>query len=502
VTARLINEVRKGFYLDSVALMRLSRHIAGMDGVIEAALMMGSPSNLQIMADAGLLAEDREQAGGGDLVIAISTIDPQVADSALQEARQLLEKPSRGGVSGNAWRPHTVESAVAALPGANLALISIAGDYAMAEARAALKLGMHVMIFSDNIALSEEVAVKNLAREQGLLVMGPDCGTAIINGTPLAFANNIPRGDTGIIGASGTGIQEVSCLIAHGGGGISHAIGVGGRDLSEAVGGITTLMALDVLDRDPGTRHIVIISKPPSPVVASRILQRIAVSQKTFTVCFVGSTGWPVLPGNVTFADTLKVAAESALGGQLDLPAAATTPKRPMSSGASTIRGLFSGGTLCAEAQVVVLAAGQPVSSNAPVTGACGITESDGGHRMLDLGDDEYTRGRPHPMIDPAVRDDAIIEALDDASVGVILLDLVLGNGAHENPAQHLHDLIAGRQTARMPVILASVTGTDDDPQQRVLQQEILRSANVSIAPSNADAAALALAHVAQSHGG
>ena len=248
----------------------------------------------------------------------------------------------------------------------------------------------------------------------------------------------------------------------------------------------------------PGTRHIVLISKPPSPAVASRILQRIATSQKSFTVCFVGSTGGAALPGKVTFADTLKAAAESALGEQLGLPAAGTIPTRPMPVGASTIRGLFSGGTLCAEAQVVLLAAGQPVSSNAPVTGACGITETDGGHRMLDLGDDEYTRGRPHPMIDPAVRDDAMIEALDDASVGVILLDLVLGYGANENPAQHLHDLIVSRQAVRMPVILASVTGTDDDPQQRVRQQEILRSANVSIAPSNADAAALALAHVAR----
>src|SRR5580704_9603583 len=97
------------------------------------------------------------------------------------------------------------------------------------------------MIFSDNVPIAEEASLKHEARERGLMVMGPDCGTAIIGGVPLAFANAVPRGDIGIIGASGTGIQEVSTLIARAGRGVRHAIGTGGRDMHAEVGGLTTL---------------------------------------------------------------------------------------------------------------------------------------------------------------------------------------------------------------------------------------------------------------------
>jgi succinyl-CoA synthetase alpha subunit len=374
-------------------------------------------------------------------------------------------------------------------------LISVPGDFAAAEARKALRRGLHVMIFSDNVAVAEEVALKTEAREAGLLLMGPDCGTAIIDGVPLAFANNVPRGTIGLIGASGTGLQEISCLIARGGGGISQVIGVGGRDLSEAVGGITTLMALDALDADPETTHIVLVSKPPSAQVAARVMARIGASAKTFTVCFIGAEKLD-LPDNAFPAATLKGAAEHALaraGTDAEIGAGFHAGGGSSKRREGRVVGLFAGGTLAAEAQVVFRAAGEAVASNAPIPGVPGLGEANAGHAMIDLGTGEYTRGRPHPMIDPSVRDRALQDALADPSVAVVLLDLVLGFGAHDDPAGHLVRTLEGRPAAG-PIIVASVTGTDDDPQPRAAQVATLEVAGVAVAPSNAQAAALARA--------
>lgn len=486
----VINEVLRGFYLDSVALLRMSQSLAALDGVDEAAMMMGSPSNRQIMADAGILNAAGEAAEGGDLVIGIRAESQDVADMALKEARAILEQSSAAKGGGETWRPRSVRSAVKAMPEANFALISVPGDFAISEARKGLRRGLHVMIFSDNVPVADEAALKQEALACGRLVMGPDCGTAIINGTPLAFANAVPQGSIGVIGASGTGIQEVTCLIGENGGGISHAIGVGGRDLSDAVGGITTLMALDLLDRDPATQHIVLISKPPSAAVAAKVIDRIGASSKAFTVCFVGGSDTP-LPSNATAASTLKAAAENALGGTaigagFDPAGEALAP----GSGGTMIRGLFSGGTLCAEAQIVLQAAGEAVGSNAPVPGTGGL-DAESAHRLIDLGADEYTQGRPHPMIEPSVRDDALTAAVTDESVGVILLDVVLGYGAHDDPAGHL---IASLGDTAGKRVVASVTGTEQDPQRRFAQIAKLENAGIAIAPSNADAAALALA--------
>ena len=347
------------------------------------------------------------------------------------------------------------------------------------------------MIFSNNVPLEDELALKREARGLGLLVMGPDCGTAIINGVPLAFANKVPVGDIGIIGASGTGTQEISSLIAEAGRGISQAIGVGGRDLKEEVGGITTFMALDALDGDPKTKHIVVISKPPSASVVERIVERIGASAKTFTVCFIGLDELD-LPSNATFAPTLKSAAEAALGRAIGEGFDVDKLARPVGEGLR-VRGLFCGGTLCAEAQVILRAAGEKVASNAPVPGVPDLGDERVDHVVIDLGGDEYTRGKPHPMIDPSVRDEAISRAMSDPTVGIVLVDIVIGYGAHDDPAGHLvNSLPADRGNA--PVVIASVTGTEDDPQQRSTQMETLEQAGVIVAPSNADAAALVVA--------
>jgi hypothetical protein len=333
--------------------------------------------------------------------------------------------------------------------------------------------------------------LKQEAREKGLLMMGPDCGTAIINGVPLAFANVVPRGGIGIVGASGTGIQEVSCLIAVNGGGISHAIGTGGRDLKAEVGGITTLMAIDLLDADPATGHIVIISKPPAADVAAKILQRVARSSKSFTVCFIGAKGL-AMPANARLAATLKQAAFLALGKPAPAPTAIDTGRLTLPG--RSIRGLYAGGTLCAEAQFVLIEAGLPVASNVPIPGAAAAAAKSRGHLLLDLGDDEYTQGRPHPMIEPAVRDVPLAAAMSDPEVGVILADIVLGTGGHADPAGHLQracEAIAGRTSRARPAVVCAVTGTDADPQRRHAQIETLASFAI-VCPSNADAAAAA----------
>jgi FdrA protein len=337
-----------------------------------------------------------------------------------------------------------------------LALISVPGDFAALEARKALDAGLHALVFSSGVPLEDERALKRLASEKGLLMMGPDCGTALIGGTPIAFANAVPRGEIGIVSASGTGLQEVSCLIARLGAGVSHGIGVGGRDLDEAVGALGTLAAIDALERDPATKTIVLLSKPPAPRVAEQVLARLSQSGKKSVVCFLGLEK----PGR---ARTLREAAERATGKKVEdeeAPARRRVPGR--------VEALYCGGTLCSEAELIFRRLHLS------------------GHHFVDLGDERYTRGRPHPMIEPELRNEHVMRAADDPEVGVILVDIVLGYGSHPDPAGVL---------LKIPIpqtVIASVTGTEQDPQVRSRQAARLREAGVLVAPSNAHAAELA----------
>ncbi len=493
----VVNRVRRNFYLDSVALMRLSQRAAALPGVETAALMIGSESNKRVMIEAGLLAEEGRSAGANDLIIAVRAQNVETGEAALGEAESYLNSSSlRGGAAGE-WSPKSLGTALGELPGASLAVISVPGEFAAEEARKALRRGLHVMIFSDNVTVADEISLKEEARECGLFLMGPDCGTAIIGGVPVGFANEVPRGGVGIVSASGTGLQEVSCLIARGGGGVSHGIGVGGRDLSEAVGGIMTLAAIDALDEDEGTDRIVLISKPPAPEIAARILERVGKSAKPFTICFLGLNEL-ALPPNARLAPTLLTAAEDALGGPVAVSDAADKTAVDAAIGLPRERrlilGLFSGGTLCAEAQAVLCAAGESVHSNAPIPGASAVVEGEESHDhiLLDLGADEYTVGRPHPMLDPTVRNELMANSLAAPEVAVVLIDLVIGHGAHEDPAGSIADALAavGSHTAW---VVASVCGTEADPQVFSRQVEKLEEAGVIAASSNAQAAWLAL---------
>jgi FdrA protein len=484
----LKNTVRRGFYADSVALMRIAQALQ-KDGRV-ASLMIGTPSNKALLKASGLLAKEGASARPDDLIIAVKGRN---AEAALDLAEKLLSSGSSALSSEKYSTYSSLVSATEAFPAANLALISIPGEFAAAQARRALERGLHVMMFSGNVPLAEEVALKELAARRGLLLMGPDCGTALIAGAPLAFANAVPRGDTGIVAASGTGLQEVSSLIARHGGGVSHGIGVGGRDLSKEVGGRMTLAALDALEADAGTRRIIVVSKPPAPSVTAKIVARAGRSRKPVTLCLLGSKKFKT-PKNVRLARTLE---EAALGDSV-IPAKAGTqpfrakPGSPLSRG-RRICGLFCGGTLCAEAQVVLMDYGLKLSSNAPVPGA---SSSGAPHRLIDLGADEYTRGRPHPMIEPELRNQQLARALMDERVGVVLLDVVIGYGAHADPAGLL--VSALKKTKNSKRVIASVTGTEGDPQAYSLQVGKLRAAGVIVAASNAQAARLAALAVAR----
>jgi FdrA protein len=455
----LINRVERGRYLDSVALMRVSRSLEALPGVQAAALLIGTPANKALLRNAGLLGAEGEQATPNDLVIAVR--GAKAAEAVESGLRLLLE--TKQEPAGALPRARSLNGALELLPDANLALVSVPGEFAAYEARSALERGLHVLVFSDNVPLEEEIALKQLARDKGLLLMGPDCGTALIAGTPVAFANAVPRGDIGLVSASGTGLQEVSSLIARLGGGVSHGIGVGGRDLDARIGALGTLAALQALEQDPATSKIVLVSKPPAAEVAKRVLERIERSTKPCVVCFLGLRA----PG---VARTLTEAAERATGRKLAPLASAPADRIP----GGRVRGLYCGGTLCAEAELIFRA------------------KNLSGHAFVDLGADELTRGRPHPMIEPELRNDHVKRALADTAVSLILVDVVLGYGAHENPAAVLVKAIGKEK----PVI-ASVTGTDQDPQVWSRQVAILREAGVIVAASNAQAAELAASLVA-----
>jgi succinyl-CoA synthetase alpha subunit len=474
-----VSSVRRNAYVDSVTLLQVSADMMGLTGVRDAALVMASELNRQLLSDSGLLVGDAPTAGPNDLIIAVRAIDDALAATALQQAEALLAGRRRGSPSGDATSspPRSLRSAHRADPEANLALISVPGQYAAGEARQALADGLHVFLFSDNVSIEDEIDLKRIAREKELLVMGPDCGTAILNGVGLGFANVVRRGHIGLIGASGTGIQEVTSLLHQSGEGISHAIGTGGRDMYAAVGGITTLQALDLLRDDPQTQTIVLVAKPSAPEVAERVLQKAAQTGKPVVACLLGADLQP--PPGVQLARTLYQAARLAASAESSWSSVtpADVPRVRFGADQHQVRGLFCGGTLCQEA---AMAMGSSVA-----------------HQLLDFGDDEYTRGRAHPMIDPTLRNRAIVEAGADPRVAVLLLDVILGLGAHPDPTGGTVPAIREAQAAasadgRELVILAHVVGTDLDPQGLGRQEATLRAAGVHVLASNYHAAVAA----------
>lgn len=476
----LVAVVRRNAYIDSVTLLQVSAEMLSLVDVLDAALVMATDLNRQLLIDSGLLVGDAQTAGPNDLVIAIRAGQQAAASAAVQHADALLagrrrEWASSGPISCSP--PRSLRSAHRADPAANLAVVSVPGPYAAAEARQALADGLHVFLFSDNVSVEDEIDLKRSARSKELLVMGPDCGTAILNGIGLGFANVVRRGRIGLVGASGTGLQEVTSLLHQAGEGISHAIGTGGRDMSAEVGGITTLQAIELLGNNPATEVIVLLGKSPGLGVATRVLSAAANTGKAVVACLPGAD--IQAPPGVQMARNLYQAARLAASTGTNWAGVVPEdlPRLRLSEQQQQIRGLFCGGTLCQEAAAAV--------------------SSSAGHQFVDFGADEYTRGRAHPMIDPTLRNRAIGAVGSDPRVAILLLDLILGLAAHPDPAgatvPAIREALAraaadGRELA----VLARVVGTDRDPQGLAGQEATLRSAGVHLPASNYHAAVAA----------
>ena len=505
------NLVFSNTYRDSIVLMRLSRDLEALDGVERATAMMGTPNNIALMEQSGLLAESPRAMGPNDLVLAVRVSEKDAVASVRDRVEEALTARSGNGTDSEEYRPRTLDGAMKVLPDANLAVISVPGEYAAFSASEALDRGLNVFLFSDNVTLEAEIELKRRALDLGLFMLGPDCGTGIVDGVPLGFANVVPSGRVGLVSASGTGLQHITCLLASWGAGVSQALGVGSRDLDDRVGGAMTLKGLRALDDDPGTDVIVLVSKPPGDATTNKVLAATLECSKPCVVCFLGADGGRPEASNVFTEATLEAAASRAfLLATGERPGDTSNDTRlqmgrleslnaGMAAGSRNIRGLYSGGTLCYEALVLLHELGDRLHSNLHLPGVNNFEEgqSGGGHVLLDLGEDRFTVGRPHPMIDLGPRCDLIARAVEDPDVGILLFDVVLGYGAHPDPASELAPAISEAQRVaadrgRSLACIAVLIGTTGDPQGLEKQRAALTAAGAVVVSSNVQACAIA----------
>jgi succinyl-CoA synthetase alpha subunit len=493
-------------YFDSVFLMRVARRIAAAPGVRDASALLATEANRALLAGMGYGAGDAAfaAAGPGDLVLALEGEPEAVAAAARDPERWLARDGAAGPGSGlgSGARPRSVGDAAAQRPDASVAVISVPGAHAAREARAALQTGLHVFLFSSNVPVEVERELKLEARARGLLVMGPDCGTAFLSGAGIGFANAVRRGPVGIVGSTGTGMQELACLLDRAGAGISHGIGTGSHDLSDAIGGISTLAALDALEADPATEVIAVVSKPPGPATAAQLAARLARCAKPSVLCLLGE---PADAGRAGTLDDAAARALAALGRPV--PDLLRADEAALRSGAAAevaklgpaqrhVRGLFAGGTLCYQAQAIFRDAGLAISSNAPLRGVRALPDPwrSEGDSLVDLGAELFVEGRPHPMIDGALRRRRLEEEGADPAVGIVLLDFLLGAISSRDPVgEFLPAIRAGQEAARRRgghlCVAASVCGTGADAQGLAAQTRALEDAGVRVLPSAAQAA-------------
>jgi FdrA protein len=500
-------------YLDSVRLMAGSTAMLELPGVEQATALMATPANLAGLAADGYDRDTFAGAGANDLLLAVRAGSGEAAEAALARAEEvLLREPETGrpagrdGAAGAGGRPlRTLGEALEALPGANVAVVSVPGPYAALEAHKALSAGLHVLLFSDNVPLEDEVALKTRAAGLGLLLMGPGAGTAMLGGVGLGFANAVAGGPVGIVAAAGTGAQEAMSLLDRWGVGVAQVIGVGGRDLSRAAGGCMTRQAIRQLESDEATEVILLVSKPPDTEVVAGAL---AAAAGKPVVASLPGLGDPVpLPAGVRLATSLERGAlevlevlgrprpdlTAGLAGAAGAAGARLAPER------RAVRGIFSGGTLCYEALVLLSGRLGPVHSNTPLRDGWGLPAPPGGHVCLDVGEEEYTRGRPHPMIDPAARTELIRREGRDPATAVVLLDVVCGHGAHPDPAGVLAPACAEvLAQAEGPAVVVYVLGTDRDPQGYRRQRRAFEEAGCIVTPTGARGALVAAAIAAR----
>jgi FdrA protein len=486
-------------YVDSVELLAITRRMRELEGVDFATALMGTPANLEALQEQGVSGEALA-AGPNDLVLAARATDVAQAEQALDQAEQALS-PSPSAVAAPAGRePRSLQGILGGPDDPNIAIVSVAGEYAALEVHKALAAGMHVLLFSDNVSIDEEIALKEHAATVGRLAMGPGAGTASIGGCGLGFANAVSPGRVGVVAAAGTGAQEVMALLDRWGEGVSHVIGVGGRDLSRQVAGRAARLAMQALAGDPRTDVIVLVSKPPSPDVAREVVA--AGGGKPVIAALIGLDPGTSVPGAAAVATTLEAAAADAVRRRGGSPPSDWSEWRShvalslvdLDPARRTVRGIFSGGTLCYEAQTLLRRWLGDVWSNAPLDDRHRVPAPAGAHVCLDLGEEEYTKGRPHPMIDAEARLGPLFEAGEGDDVAVVLLDVVLGYGGHDDPASVLAPACAAVARPDGPRVVVYVLGTDNDPQDLARQRRAFEEAGCLVAPTAARAALAAAA--------
>ena len=518
-------EIRKNAYFDSVTLMLISKDLKKIDGVKEALVGMGTELNIEIAHNIGLATPEFDASvTGNDFFVAVDCDSDEVFLAAQQKVEELLSKKAEQKEAS--YFPPTLEGAVKLDPALNMAVISVPGRFAADLAKSCLEHNIHVMLFSDNVTIEEEKALKEYAAPRGLLVMGPDCGTAIINNVPLAFANVVPKGEIGMVCASGTGTQEISSIIAQLGCGVSQVIGTGGRDLKLEIGGLMMKLGLEALIDDPNTKVITLVSKPPAKEIASEILDIAKAAGKPVVVCFIGGDRAEIEEKGLVAAVSLEDAAHKAVAllkgepvrdftgftmGEQQAEALADEIAAKMAKGQQYVRGLYTGGTLCDEAMKLMIDSLGHIYSNIPLHAADKLADARSGkslrHCFLDFGDDEFTVGRPHPMIDPSLRAERVVIDGADPETAIILCDCVIGYGSHEDPAADLAEAIAkakavAEKAGRHLCCICAVCGTEGDPQRLSLTQQKLSEAGAVVLPSNAQATRLALKILDKRHAG
>jgi len=507
--SKVSNIVKRNFHRDSVQLLHLSEEAKKIDGIKDAAVVMGTTTNKEILQKLGLLTDEGKAASESDMILAVMADSHSIIDSTMKQIEEMVLKPP--AVKGRSY--YSVDAALQAIPDANLAIVSIPGEHAREVVLKLLDKGLSVHLFSDHVPSEHELELKQYARERGLLVMGPGAGTSIIGGKAIAFANVVKKGKIGVVAAAGTGLQEVTVLLSEAGLGVSEALGTGGGDVKTKIGGITTLQSIDALEQDPGTSTVLVVSKPPDADVKKRILDHLASkTKKQYVTCFVGRESYAI-PANardrIKATKTLHAAVLEAVRvaepsrhteitkrfsiSQNELLALSSRISKGLSEKQKYIRGLYAGGTFAYEALVILGRMIGDAYSNAPINAKLKLADSYKSEKdsIIDLGEEEFTIGRAHPMIDPTIRKMRLIEEAKDPEVAVIIMDIMLGYGSHSDPAGAMLNSISdaekiAEKDGRVLPMLAHVCGTEQDPQPLSEQIKKLRSAGIEVFPTNA----------------
>ena len=275
--------VKKNRYVDSVSLMGVSERVTAMQGIENAEAQMATCANQDVLKMLGYALP--ESVTPNDLVIAITAEDEGSYNAALKLAEDIIDHKN----VDNDKNYSDISQIDPEEDPYDLCQISLPGEYAAAEAKKALAKGMDLFIFSDNVSLEEELELKMLGQSLGKLVMGPDAGVALIGGVALAAGSIIRSGPIGIVAASGSGAQEVGCIIEKCGLGVSNLIGTGGRDLYPQIGGITMIEGIKRMEADPNTKVIVLVSKLADLGVMDKVLSVADNCTKPVVVVFLGS---------------------------------------------------------------------------------------------------------------------------------------------------------------------------------------------------------------------